>query len=86
AIFGTIAAKLANTPQIYAMLEGLGYYFTEQKNGLSLKTKIVKYIQILLYKIAFPLSNGLILLNNDDKKDLIERYKIKTEVFIWGGI
>ncbi|MEB6858735.1 glycosyltransferase family 4 protein [Proteus cibi] len=86
AIFGTIAAKLACIPQIYAMLEGLGFCFTEQKTGLTLKTKFIKYIQVLLYKIALPLSDGLILLNKDDKKDLVERYKIKTDVFIWGGI
>lgn len=86
AIFGTIAAKLAKIPRKYAMLEGLGFCFTKQKNGLTIKTKLIKYIQIFLYKIAFPLSDGLILLNNDDKKDLVDRYKIKTDVFIWGGI
>lgn len=86
AIFGTIAAKLAKIPRKYAMLEGLGFCFTKQKNGINIKTNIIKFIQIILYKISLPLSDGLILLNNDDKKDLVERYKINADVFIWGGI
>lgn len=86
AIFGSLAAKLAKVPQRYAMLEGLGYCFTEQPNGLSLKTKIIKSIQILLYKLSFSTIKGLILLNKDDHIDLVERYKLNVETFIWGGI
>lgn len=86
AIFGSLAAKLAKVPQRYAMLEGLGYCFTEQPNGLSLKTKIIKSIQIFLYKISFSTIKGLILLNKNDHIDLVERYKLNVETFIWGGI
>ncbi|MET4878797.1 glycosyltransferase family 4 protein [Morganella morganii] len=86
AIFGSLAAKLAKVPQRYAMLEGLGYCFTEQPNGLSLKTKIIKSIQVALYKVSFSTIKGLILLNKDDHIDLVERYKLNVKTFIWGGI
>lgn len=86
AIFGSLAAKLAKIPQRYAMLEGLGYCFTEQPEGLSLKAKIIKSVQITLYKISFSTVQGLILLNKDDQKDLVEKYKLNVKTFIWGGI
>ena len=86
-IFGTLAAKLAGVPRRIGMLEGLGYVFTEQPDGIGFKTKIIKSVQVLLYKIALPKLERLILLNNDDRKDLIEKYKIRVhEVSILGGI
>ncbi|MFJ1490680.1 glycosyltransferase family 4 protein [Capnocytophaga canis] len=79
AIYGTIAAKKANVYRIITMLEGLGYAFTEQPTGISLKQKIVQKIQILLYKIALPKADVVIFLNNDDPKDLLEKYNIPTK-------
>ncbi len=86
-IFGTIAARLARVPRIVGMLEGLGGAFTLHKNGSSAKAKFIKFIQILLYKFSLPLLDKLILLNSDDKKDLVGRYKIGVKsVEILGGI
>ena len=86
-IFGTIAAKLAKVPKIIGMLEGLGYTFTEQPEGLNKKTKLIKTIQVFLYKIALPQLDKLIFLNPDDPKDLLEQYAIKVQqVEVLGGI
>lgn len=86
-IFGTIAAKLAKVPQVIGMLEGLGYAFTEQPEGLSKKAKLIKGIQVFLYKIALPQLDNLIFLNPDDPKDLLDTYHIKVkQVDILGGI
>lgn len=86
-IFGTIAAKLAKVPQIVGMLEGLGFSFTEQPDGLNKKAKLIRMIQIFLYKISLPKLNTLIFLNPDDQKDLIFKNKIKVNrVEILGGI
>lgn len=86
-IFGTIAAKLAKVPKIIGMLEGLGYTFTEQPQGLNKKIKLIKKIQVFLYKIALPQLDKLIFLNPDDPKDLLEPYSIKVHnVEILGGI
>ena len=86
-IFGTLAAKLAKVPKVIGMLEGLGYTFAEQPEGLSKKTQLIKQIQVMLYKMALPKLDTLILLNPDDPKDLLETYHIKVkQVNILGGI
>lgn len=86
-IFGTLAAKLARAPKIIGMLEGLGYTFTDQPEGLTKKIQIIKNMQILLYKLALPQLDILIFLNPDDPKDLLERYSIKVkQVEVLGGI
>lgn len=86
-IFGTLAAKLARAPKIVGMLEGLGYSFTEQPEGLSRKARMIKSIQVVLYKAALPQLDELIFLNPDDPKDLLGKYSIKAKsVHILGGI
>ncbi|MGE6390363.1 glycosyltransferase family 4 protein [Psychrobacter pacificensis] len=86
-IFGTLAAKIAKVPKIIGMLEGLGYTFTDQPEGLNKKTKLIKSAQVLLYKLALPQLDKLIFLNPDDPKDLLERYSIKVkQVKVLGGI
>ncbi|GIZ15185.1 glycosyltransferase family 4 protein [Capnocytophaga catalasegens] len=86
-IYGSIAAYRAKVPRIIAMIEGLGYAFTDQPEGMSLKQKIIQKIQIFLYKIALPKADVIIFLNNDDPKDLIQKYKIHTKkIEVLGGI
>ena len=86
-IYGSIAAKAAKVPSIIGMLEGLGYTFTDQPNGQSVKTKLVRNIQVLLYKFAFRYIDKIIFLNHDDKKDLMDRYKIEApKPYVLGGI
>lgn len=86
-IFGTLAAKLAKIPHVIGMLEGLGYTFTEQPEGLNKKTQLIKKIQVFLYKIALPQLDQLIFLNPDDPKDLLEKHAIKVKkVEVLGGI
>lgn len=86
-IYGTLAGVLANVKNRYSMLEGLGYTFTEQKNGSNLKQILIKKLQVFLYKLTIPKLNSIIFLNEDDKKDLIDRYNIKAKkTHILGGI
>lgn len=86
-IFGTLAAKIAQVPKIVGMLEGLGYSFTEQPEGISRKAKIIKSIQIALYKVALPKLDDLIFLNSDDPQDLVKKYSIKVKnIHVLGGI
>lgn len=86
-IFGTLAAKIAKVPRVIGMLEGLGYTFTEQPEGLSKKAQLIKSIQVLLYKIALPQLDNIIFLNPDDPKDLLEAYHIKVKKLdVLGGI
>ncbi|KAA0914056.1 glycosyltransferase family 4 protein [Psychrobacter sp. ANT_WB68] len=86
-IFGTLAARIAKVPQVIGMLEGLGYTFTDQPEGLSKKVQLIKYIQVFLYKIALPRLDKLIFLNPDDRQDLVEKYSIAVkEIGVLGGI
>lgn len=88
-IFGTLAAKLANVPRIVGMLEGLGYAFTPEPpyKKESFKKKLVRKVQIFLYKISFRYLNRIIFLNPDDPVDLLEKQQIKVkDVKILGGI
>lgn len=86
-IYGTLAASLANVPRSIAMLEGLGFIFTDQPTGQKFKTKLIRIIQVVLYRVAFRFADQVIFLNHDDPIDLIERYKIKTRnVSVLGGI
>jgi len=86
-IYGSMAAKSAHIPQVIGMLEGLGYTFTDQPEGQSNKSKLVKSIQVMLYKLAFPCLDKMIFLNSDDRKDLMDTYGLKVpEVHVLGGI
>lgn len=78
-IFGTLAAVLAGVKRRYGMLEGLGFTFTPQPEGIPFKTKLLKRIQVFLYRLALPRLTRFIVLNQDDKKDLIDHYRITVK-------
>ena len=70
AIFGTIASKMADVSKIYAMLEGLGWAFTARPENDSLKCKLIKLVQVILYAVAFRFADKVIFLNQDDESTL----------------
>lgn len=86
-LFGSLAAKLAGVPRVVGMVEGLGNPFTHYPQLITKKTKFIKAVQVFLYKAILPSLDSFIVLNNDDKKDLLDKYKIKTkELTVLGGI
>lgn len=86
-IHGSLAAKLAGVPRRIGMLEGLGFTFTEQPFPLPFKTKLIRWVQVQLYRLSFPLLDKIIFLNPDDPKDLLEKYSIKAnQVEVLGAI
>lgn len=86
-IWGTLAARLAGIQDRYGMLEGLGYYFTDDPSSNSRKKSLVRAAQIALFRFSLPMLKGLVVLNPDDKKDLVEKYRIRQKnVMILGGI
>lgn len=86
-IYGTLAAKLARVPKKIAMIEGLGFAFTEQPEGYSKKAKIVQRVQVALFKLALPLADKIIFLNHDDVKDLLYTHSIPVRNYeVLGGI
>src|SRR5690554_5807308 len=86
-IWGALAARLAGIQHRYGMLEGLGYYFTDDPNGNSRKKNLVRAILVALFRFSLPMLKGLVVLNPDDKRDLIEKYRIRQKnVMVLGGI
>ena len=86
-IFGTFAAVLAGVKRRVGMLEGLGYVFTELPEGMGFKRKLLKWVQVSLYRMAFPFLEQLILLNKDDQIDLVDKYRLKVnKISVLGGI
>lgn len=86
-IYGTLAAKLAKVPKKIAMIEGLGFAFTEQPEGYSRKAKIVQRVQVALFKLALPLADKIVFLNPDDVKDLLYTHSIPVRNYeVLGGI
>ena len=86
-IYGTLAAKLSRVPKKIAMIEGLGFAFTEQPEGYSKKAKIVQRVQVALFKLALPLADKVIFLNPDDPIDLLKSHHIGVKkIEVLGGI
>jgi glycosyltransferase involved in cell wall biosynthesis len=86
-IYGTIAAKIAGVKKSVAMLEGLGFLFTSQPHGVTLKTKILQKIQVYLYRLVFPYLDTLLFLNHDDPIDLLVANNMKVNNYkVIGGI
>lgn len=86
-IYGNIAAFLARVSIRAVKIEGLGWVFTNPPEGLNLRKKIIRSIQIFLYKISLPKADHVFLLNKDDKADLIDAHNIKVrQLTILDGI
>ncbi|MCW7755322.1 glycosyltransferase family 4 protein [Desulfobotulus sp. H1] len=86
-VFGILAAVMAGVKRRIGMLEGLGYVFTDRPEGLSVRRRFLKFVQVFLYRIAFLFAEKIIFLNQDDFNDLITVYGIKVkQICILGGI
>lgn len=78
-VYGSLAAKISKVSKIIGMIEGLGTPFTVHKHGQSLKVKLIRFIQVRLYKMVFPFLDKIIFLNPDDPIDLIQDNHIKIK-------
>ena len=84
-IFGTIAAKIAKVNNIYILIAGMGYIYSEQK----LKIRLIRKFCDLGYKIAFKFSKKVIFQNKEDKEEMISKKFItrdKTEIVDGSGV
>lgn len=68
-IYGSLAAKRAKTPRIYAMVTGLGR--VHSSGGI--KTKAIRLITKVLYRQAFKACQTVIFQNEDDIRELVEQ-------------
>ena len=70
-IYGTIAAKFSNTKKVVNSITGLGHIFV----GKKLKTKILKFFLLPLYRLVFNAKRSNMIFQNED--DLNEFIKSK---------
>ncbi len=73
--FGVKSAKKAGVKNIYSMVEGLGDVYI--KTGL--KWKVIRSVVNKLYRSAFKISKAVFFLNNDDKKEFIDRKLVSKD-------
>ena len=74
-IFGSIAAHRAQVKEMYSMVTGLGYVYAVD----TLKTKILRIICGLGYKIAFKYNQKVIFQNKDDIEEFVTRKYLKKD-------
>ena len=85
-IYGTIAAWLAGVPSRYAMIEGLGFAFTDSSNSTWKNAAIQAVISSLLM-ISLKKANHTVVLNIDDRNELLNRNIVSAEnCTVLGGI
>lgn len=70
-IYGTLAAWLAGVPHRVAMIEGLGYVFTQSVERLSWSRVLLREGVSLLYRLALSRAHRVIFLNKDDIFDFL---------------
>lgn len=86
-IFGTLAAWLAGVPKRFAMIEGLGYVYTDNGVALGFKLRGLRVIVSNLYRFALKRAHRVIFLNHDDLNDF-SRWQIvdSRKAVVLGGI
>jgi glycosyltransferase involved in cell wall biosynthesis len=70
-IFGTLAAWLAGVPRRVAMIEGLGYIFTDSGKRDPLLRKLLRILVSRLYRFSLEKAHKVIFLNSDDINEFV---------------
>lgn len=86
-IFGTLAAWLAGVPRRFAMIEGLGYVYTDNGVAPGFKLRGLRMMVSSLYRFALKRAHRGIFLNHDDLNDF-SRWRIvdSRKAVVLGGI
>lgn len=82
-MYGAAAAWLARVPRVISLLEGLGYMYTDQPSGVSVKKRILQGVHGFMATLFYVFTDHLYFLNADDArelqaKSLINRKKIRV--------
>lgn len=70
-IYGTLAAWLARVPRRYAMIEGLGFVFTDGGDRLPLRRRLLRAAVRGLYRAALGRAHRVVFLNREDTDDFV---------------
>lgn len=79
-IYASIAARLAGIEQIYSMLGGLGYLFTDDPEcGDSMKRKVLRTFVTPMFRLALSYNRTVFFQNPDDRDEFIRRKLVSSE-------
>lgn len=86
-IYGGLAAAFVGTARRVAMIEGLGYLFTDNDDRKKLHKKIGRWFAVNLLRISLRSSHRVIFLNPDDQMEFVRRGIVQPDqTMILGGI
>lgn len=86
-IYGTLAAWLARVPRRFAMIEGLGYVFTQIDSEVPISHRALRGAVSMLYAAALQHANLVFFLNKDDINEFSKKRLVTPDkVFLLGGI
>jgi glycosyltransferase involved in cell wall biosynthesis len=87
-IWGMLAAAWAGIPRRVAMVEGLGYAFTDGATGQrTVLQRGLGRLLLLLYRAAFRTADCVIVLNDDDRQALATACRLPpNKIALLGGI
>lgn len=86
-LYASLAGAFSGVKKRYAMIEGLGYLYTKDSNGLSLKKRLLQSFHSFLASVCYFFANKVIFLNQDDLSDLRRKAFIaKDKCFVLGPI
>lgn len=86
-IYGSLAAWLARVPRRFAMVEGLGFFFTSGDRPLSLQRRFLKSLITGLYRVGLAAAHRVIFLNPDDRDEFVASGLLPLQkTFLLGGI
>lgn len=72
-IYGTLAAASAGVPRRVALIEGLGFAFTDNGEPLTAKRRLLRIAVSALSRIALGRAHCVLLLNPDDEQEFVRR-------------
>lgn len=76
-IYGTLAARLAGVSKRFAMIEGAGYIFIDEK--LPFRRIVLQRLVELMYRLALSQAHCVFLLNRDDRDLFVNRRMASLE-------
>jgi len=86
-IFGSLAARWAGVPRRFAMVEGLGFVFTDGARELSFGRRLLKRLVMALYRMGLSCADRVVFLNSDDQAELVDAGLLPaSKGFLLGGI
>jgi glycosyltransferase involved in cell wall biosynthesis len=70
-IYGSIAARIAGVPQIFALVAGLGFVFTGPEMAPTFRHRLLQIVGKGLYRIAFACCQKVFFQNDQDIADMV---------------